>query len=40
MRARTIGRIPLPTLVMRLLSSQVCKVLFDDFLTDCERRGV
>ena len=38
--ARTVGRIPLPNLVLRLLSSQVCKVLFDDFLTDCERRGV
>lgn len=38
--ARTVGRIPLPNLILRLLSSQVCKVLFDDFLTDCERRGV
>jgi len=38
--ARTVGRIPLPNLIVRLLSSQVCKVLFDDFLTDCERRGL
>ena len=38
--ARTVGRIPLPNLIVRLLSSQVCKVLFDDFLTDCERRGM
>lgn len=38
--ARTVGRIPFPNLILRLLSSQVCKVLFDDFLTDCERRGV
>lgn len=38
--AQTIGRIPLPNLIVRLLSSQVCKLLFDDFLTDCERRGL
>jgi len=38
--AVTVGRIPLPNLILRLLSSQVCKVLFDDFLTDCERRGL
>lgn len=38
--ARTVGRIPLPNLVVHMLSSRVCKVLFDDFLTDCERRGL
>ncbi len=38
--ALTVGRIPLPNLVVRLISSRVCKVLFDEFLTDCERRGV
>lgn len=37
---RAIGRIPIPGLIMRLISSQVCKVLFDEFLTDCEQRGV
>lgn len=37
---RAIGRIPIPNLVMRLISSRVCKVLFDEFLTDCEQRGV
>jgi hypothetical protein len=38
--ASTLGRIPLPDLIVRLVSAQVCKVLFDDFLTDCERRGL
>lgn len=38
--ARTLGRIPLPDLVVRLVSAQVCKVLFDDFLTDCRQRGL
>jgi hypothetical protein len=37
---RAIGRIPLPNLVVRLISSRVCQVLFDEFLSDCERRGV
>ncbi len=37
---QALGRIPIPALILRLISSRVCKVLFDEFLTDCEQRGV
>lgn len=38
--ARTIGRLPLPKLITQLLASRLCKALLDDFLSECERRGI